>query len=81
MMFTLKQIKDLPDGLHCDGNNLYVRKRGSSASWIFRFRWEGKSHDLGLGPITKVPPYEARKKASLLHTQIYNGVHPLLKAV
>ena len=81
MMFTLKQIHDLPEGLHCDGNNLYVRKRGGSSSWIFRFRWEGKTHDIGLGSLARVPPYEARKKAALLHTQIYNGVHPLLKAI
>ena len=42
--------KKLKPGRHADGNNLYLMVKPSGArSWVFRFTFDGKRSDLGLG--------------------------------
>lgn len=75
------QLTKLPDGLHADGGNLYLRVRGGSRSWVFRFRFGGKRHDLGLGSLTAIPIDRARELAAELREKIHLGVHPILEKV
>lgn len=65
-----RKIKTLPDGLHCDGRNLYLQVRGGSASWLFRYKRGGKIRTVGLGPLRLVPLEEARKKADELNREL-----------
>lgn len=74
-----KVLNTLHDGMHCDGNGLYLRVRGGSRSWVFRFSWGGTRHDIGLGSIQFVSLAEARQKALAIRTDIHNGVHPAIK--
>jgi integrase len=51
-------------GLIADGAGLYLRIGPTGAkSWVFRFRRDGKLHDMGLGPLHTVSLAEAREKA------------------
>lgn len=69
-------IESLPDGLHADGGNLYLKKRGTARSWIFRYKLNYKTFELGLGSAYVIPLAEARKKAMNLRHDIVNGVYP-----
>lgn len=73
---TAKRVKSLPDGVHSDGGNLYLRVRGTARSWIFRYRLNGVSTDLGLGSARDVPLSLARERAAELRTQIASGISP-----
>ena len=51
-------------GLHSDGGNLYLQVApGGSKSWSFRFMLDGKSREMGLGPLHTISLAEARQKA------------------
>jgi integrase len=65
-----------------DGGNLYlqatVNKRGEiSRSWIFRYEFLGKRHDMGLGPLHTRGLADARAKAKTLRQQLLDGIDPL----
>ncbi|MGB9163883.1 MAG: Arm DNA-binding domain-containing protein, partial [Rhodomicrobium sp.] len=48
---ALKVAKIAKPGFYSDGAGLYLQVTGSAAkSWIYRFRLDGKRHDMGLGP-------------------------------
>lgn len=70
----------LPDGTHADGGNLYLRKKGSARSWVFRYRFHYKTFELGLGSAWTTPIADARKKAAELRVKITNGECPSIKA-
>lgn len=69
------QIKSLPDGRHLDGNGLYLRVAGNSRTWVLRFRFGDKRHDLGLGSLSLA---EAREKAAAIRMEIAEGKHPFV---
>ena len=49
-----------------DGGGLYLRVSSEGAkSWMFRFRWQGKRPDMGLGPYPAVSLAQARERAEL----------------
>lgn len=73
---TLKQVKTLGDGLHSDGGNLYLRVVGNGRSWIFRYRCNYKSHDIGLGSAYSVPLSKAREIAADYRLKIALGEVP-----
>jgi hypothetical protein len=60
-----ERIRDVNDltkpGYHNDGNGLYltVTARGAKA-WVFRFKWDGKLKEMGLGPYPSVSLDDAR---------------------
>lgn len=66
-------LKTLGDGMHNDGGGLYLRVRGNSRSWVYRFRKNGKLHDVGLGSARSVPVAKARSVAASLREQIAVG--------
>jgi integrase len=64
-----------------DGAGLYLQvtkslTSGFNRNWIFRYELDGKRHDLGLGPAHTVSLGEARRKATELRLQIYDGIDP-----
>jgi integrase len=71
-----KQLAAAGDGLHADGGNLYLHRKGNSASWVFRYfcRAHRKSFDLGLGKWPEVSLDKARKRAFDYRVKIADGV-------
>ena len=52
-------------GMYADGHGLYLRVGPAGAkSWVFRYRNNGRRHDLGLGAYHMVSLAEARKRAT-----------------
>jgi len=71
--------KNLP-GLYCDGGGLYLQVAASgSKTWIFRFRspLTQKLRDMGLGPLHSVGLPEAREKAAVQRTALFDGLDPI----
>src|ERR1051325_11580515 len=51
-------------GYLSDGGGLYLRVGPTGAkSWVFRFKDQGRTHEMGLGPMHTVGLAEAREKA------------------
>lgn len=51
-------------GYYGDGGGLWLQVSNTgSKSWIFRFRFDGKRHEMGLGGLTSVGLADARAKA------------------
>ena len=61
-----------------DGNGLYLAvAKGGSKSWVFRYRFGSRRHDLGLGPLSVVGLAEARRRAQRIRQQLLDGIDPL----
>jgi integrase len=64
-----------------DGGNLYLQiTRGSDGlrrSWTFRYEFDGRRHELGLGPLHTLGLTEARDKARALRQQLLDDINPL----
>jgi integrase len=67
-------------GMHPDGGGLYLFVgKGGSKSWIVRYAFHGKRHDIGLGPVRLVSLADARRKMADLARQRLDGADPLLE--
>jgi hypothetical protein len=65
-------------GLHHDGGGLYLQIRsGGVRSWIFRFRLNGRTRDMGLGAFTAVSLVRAREKAGAARALVNDGIDPI----
>lgn len=73
------ELKKLPDGMHSDGNGLYLKVKGSSKSWIFRYRANGKLHDIGLGSLNDVSLAQARFRLKEYREAAAKGISPIVK--
>ena len=77
---TVRKVETLPNGLHCDGNNLYLQVHGVSRVWVFRYKSPvtGAMRHMGLGSAELVTLAEARDKAHTLRRKIVlDRVDPL----
>jgi integrase len=67
-------------GLYADGGGLYLQVApGGSKSWVFRFKENGRAHDMGLGPTHTLSLAEARDKATECRKLRLQGVDPIVK--
>ncbi len=65
-------------GLYADGACLYLLVgRVGSKSWIFRYRQDGRLHDMGLGPLHTVSLREAREAALACRQLRRSGGDPI----
>jgi integrase len=77
-MLRPNDVMKLPEGMHCDGDYLWLRVKGGSRSWIVRGpRKAGKKQQIGLGSAAKVSLALARKNRDALLEQWKNGVDPV----
>ena len=60
-----------------DGGGLYLAVNGGSKSWLFRFKRQGQTRYVGLGPLHTVPIDRAREEAKKLRQLIHDGRDPL----
>src|SRR5688572_16476837 len=65
-------------GLYPDGLGLYLRiTPGGGKAWIYRFTANGKTRDMGLGPVTLVSLARARQIADECRRQRRDGLDPI----
>jgi integrase len=72
-------VRSLGDGMHNDGNYLWLRVRGASRSWIVRGPRDsrGRRPEAGLGSVDRVSLSLARKERDKLVEQWANGKDPI----
>ncbi|QEP41987.1 DUF4102 domain-containing protein [Ectothiorhodospiraceae bacterium BW-2] len=65
-------------GYYADGRGLYLQVSATgSKSWVFRFRFNGRSREMGLGSIHDVEMAQAREQVKLYRQQIKEGIDPI----
>ena len=65
-------------GLFHDGSGLYLQIRpGGARSWIYRFRLNNRTRDMGLGALTDVSLVKARDKANAARALVNDGIDPI----
>src|ERR1700694_5078917 len=86
---TMSAVARAKRGYHGDGDGLYLRVGPPSAkspagskSWVFRYRVDGRLHDMGLGSLSTLNLAEAREAAlacrkELLAFRPGKAEHPL----
>jgi integrase len=61
-----------------DGGNLYLRVTTAGArSWIFKFRLNGRSQEMGLGGLNTLSIAEARQRARQHRQELLDGINPI----
>ncbi|MDA8259283.1 MAG: tyrosine-type recombinase/integrase [Betaproteobacteria bacterium] len=72
---TAKEVQRLAreDGLHRVGPGLYLRVRGRSALWTFRYTQAGKTREPSLGPLETLSLADALAKAADLRAKVKRG--------
>jgi integrase len=72
------KVKTAPPGRYGDGRGLYLLVRSAGARfWLFRYRRNGHTREMGLGSFADVTLAEAREKAADLHRKVKAGIDPL----
>jgi len=75
---ALAVTKAKKPGMLADGHGLYLRVGPTGAkSWVFRYRQQGRLHDMGLGPLHTVSLADARLAALGLRKRRLEGDDPL----
>jgi hypothetical protein len=64
-------------GLHGDGGNLWLHVTPGGRSWLFRYRLNGRSREMGLGPLSYVSLANARARAVICRLLVRKGVDPI----
>jgi integrase len=76
---TVRRIEsERRSGMFADGHGLYLHVSALGAkSWIFRYTFRGKRHDLGIGSVSLFSLAEARDRAFAARRLIADGRDPL----
>jgi integrase len=65
-------------GLIADGGGLYLQTSpAGTKSWIYRFARNGKTRDMGLGPVYTVTLSSAREAAAACRSFVRDGLDPI----
>src|SRR5687767_9158177 len=65
-------------GRYAVGNGAYLQiSQWGTKAWLFRYRRNGKSHQMGLGPCELISLAEARDKAREARRALLDGDDPL----
>lgn len=75
---TAKAVQHAGDGVHFDGEGLYLRvgKNGAHRQWVLRYTFDGKRRDTGLGSARDVSLADARREARRLRDLAKAGTDP-----
>jgi len=76
---TARRVATVTDpGYHADGGGLYLQVTASGAkSWVFRYRFEGRRPEMGLGPLHVIGLADARAAADAARKMVQAGQDPL----
>jgi integrase len=71
-------VKNAKPGRYCDGDGLwlFVTKTGTR-SWILRYMRDGRSREMGLGPVRLISLQEARQRARDAQRLLLDGTDPI----
>jgi integrase len=77
---TAREVKALTEeGRYGDGGGLYLSiSSGGRRRWIFLYRWEGKTREMGLGSAQSVGLAEARRAAEDARANVKAGIDPII---
>jgi integrase len=64
-------------GTYSDGGGLSLVFKADRKAWIFRYTWQGKEHQKGLGSYRSVSLAQARIKASEARRMVSAGIDPM----
>ena len=65
-------------GTYGDGHGLYLQvARGGSKSWVLRYKVNGRTRILGLGPTHTIGLAEARERAAEARRLLIDGTDPI----
>lgn len=71
-------VNKLGQGYHYDGGGLILQVTASNArSWIFRFDFQGRRREMGLGPTHTISLAEAREAARQARQKVLEGIDPI----
>lgn len=75
---ALQVAKLKQPGYFHDGGGLYLQVKPSGAkSWVFRYTWEGRKRDMGLGSVATFTLAEARERARQARQLVAEGISPI----
>ncbi len=78
MGLSTLEIKHAKEGLHPDGDGLYLQVgKGGAKSWIFRYQVNGRRRAMGLGSLADLSVAKARAQAEELKDRTRKGRDPL----
>lgn len=77
MKATAKNLFSLPDGCHSVGPNLFLKVRGKSKIFIFRYSLNGKRKDKSLGSISTLTIRQAKAQAEKFRVDLRDGKLPI----
>jgi integrase len=65
--------------MYADGGNLYLQVTSGGASWVFRYKRDGRRtpRDMGLGPLHTIGLADARERARQCREMLIDGKDPL----
>lgn len=73
-----KLVRESNPGMTNDGDGLYLKiGKGGGASWIYRFRLNGRLRDMGLGSYADKTLSDARESAAENRKLVKQGIDPL----
>lgn len=76
---TTQQVKRTNKALG-DGGNLWINPKGNSRAWLFKYTFDGKSREMGLGSFPEVTMGEARDLAKHYRKILKNEKRDPMKA-
>lgn len=76
MAISQKDILKLPDGLHRVAECLYLRVRGNSRSFIFKYQSNGKRREKAIGTANRIKLARAKEIALKYRTALAEGIGP-----
>jgi integrase len=78
---SARKVETARAGKYADGDGLYLFVTPSGARrWTFRFLWQGKAREAGLGSVSEIPLADARDKADAYRKLIGKGIDPVQAA-
>ncbi len=77
-LLTQRKVETAPAGNYSDGGGLYLCvSRAGAKTWVFRFSWQGRRPEMGLGRVYDVPLEEARELARIARRNVAAGINPI----
>ena len=74
---TAIQIKNAADGKHSDGRGLSLTKKGDKGKWIWRYQFQKRRRDMGLGTWPEISLAAARKERDRWAAVVAAGQDPI----
>lgn len=71
-----KTVKSAGNGWHSDGGGLYLRVKGASRSWVFRWAEGAKKRERAIGPQSAISLATARQRAAEARDALSAGKVP-----